>query len=46
MGRTKGALNKQISLPDACELAAVDRLQMIASLLVELISEELCTTEQ
>ena len=45
MGRTKGALNKQTKLPSCYELEAIDRLQMIASLLIEIISEELCTKD-
>lgn len=42
MSRTKGAINKKIMLPEVYELDAIDRLQMIAALLVEIISEELC----
>lgn len=45
MGRIKGSLNKQIKLPSCYELDAIDRLQMIASLLIEIISEELCTED-
>lgn len=42
MGRTKGALNKQVTLPDVCTLSAEQRTQMITQLLIEIISEELC----
>lgn len=44
MGRTKGAVNKA-KLPVVFELAPEDRLQLVAQLLIELISEELCTKE-
>lgn len=45
MGRTKGALNKQIILPEVYELSLNDRLKIIASLLIEMIDEELCTKD-
>lgn len=45
MGRTKGALNKQTTLPAVYELSPADRLQMLANLLIEIISEELCTED-
>lgn len=45
MGRTKGALNKQTKLPVVYELSSADRLQVLASLLIEIISEELCANE-
>lgn len=45
MGRTKGAINKQTRLPAVYELSPADRLQMIAALLVEIVSEELCTKD-
>jgi|GEM_PF-3723795 len=43
MGRTKGALNRQNKLPTAYTLSNEDRLKLIANLLIEIISEELCT---
>jgi hypothetical protein len=42
MGRTKGASNKT-SLPEVYDLSADERLEMVAKLIIELISEELCT---
>ncbi len=45
MGRTKGVLNKQVSIPEVYALGVEDRLQMIAALLVDIISEELCTRD-
>lgn len=43
MGRTKGASNKRTSLPKVYNLSADERLEMVAKLIIELISEELCT---
>jgi len=43
MGRTKGALNKQTKLPDVLLLSDTERLEILASLLLDIITEELCT---
>ncbi len=43
MGRTKGTQNKKSCLPAVYELSPADRMQMLTSLIVEIISEELCT---
>ena len=42
MGRSKGSLNKQDNLPALLTLTPEQRVQMIAALLIEIISEELC----
>jgi hypothetical protein len=42
MGRTKGALNKQLVRPAELSLTPPQRVQMIADLLIDIISEELC----
>lgn len=42
MGRPKGVVNKQVALPAVYTLSPAQRAQMIAQLLVEIISEELC----
>jgi hypothetical protein len=42
MGRTKGALNKHGDLLVEYAMSPADRLQLLAGLLVEIISEELC----
>ncbi len=43
MGRTKGATNRQLNLPEAYSLTPEQRLKMIADLLIEMIyEEELC----
>lgn len=43
MARTKGALNKQSGIPGVYELTPADRTRLIAQLLIEIISEELCS---
>ena len=40
MGRTKGAKNKETSLPVVYTLSAEQRLQMLVNLLIEIICEE------
>lgn len=40
MGRTPGTKNKEIQLPEAFSLTPEQRLQMLASLLIEIINEE------
>ena len=40
MGRTNGAKNKEMILPAVYALTAEQRLQMLVSLLVEILSEE------
>ncbi|HJQ09087.1 MAG TPA: hypothetical protein VJ836_06420 [Candidatus Saccharimonadales bacterium] len=42
MGRTKGAINKT-KVQAVYELTPDERLEIVARLLIELISEELCT---
>ena len=42
MGRKKGALNKQLTKPVVLSLTPAQRVQMIADLLIDIISEELC----
>jgi len=43
MARTKGALNKQPAVSAEYSLSSDDRVQLIAQLLIEIISEELCS---
>jgi len=43
MARTKGSQNKEVKLPDVYTLAPNDRLEMLALLVIEIVSEELCT---
>jgi hypothetical protein len=43
MGRTKGALNKETQLPEVYTLSIDDRLELVAKLVIDMISEELCT---
>ncbi|HUB92952.1 MAG TPA: hypothetical protein VMB52_00425 [Verrucomicrobiae bacterium] len=45
MGRTKGATNRQVNTPTYYTLSLAERAQLIAALLVEIISEELCTKD-
>jgi hypothetical protein len=46
MGRTKGATNKEIPLPEVYTLSPEQRLHVIADLLIELIcEEEVCSQE-
>jgi hypothetical protein len=44
MGRTKGALNVG-KVPEIYCLTAEERLEIVAKLLIEMISEELCTKD-
>jgi len=43
MARTKGSQNKEVKLPDVYTLTPSDRLEMLALLVIEIVSEELCT---
>ena len=43
MARTKGSLNKQSVIPPEYTLSSDDRIQLIAQLLIEIISDELCS---
>lgn len=43
MARTKGSQNKEVKLPDVYTLTPNDRLEMLALLVIEIVSEELCT---
>lgn len=45
MGRTKGATNKEIPLPEVYILSPEQRISLITNLLIELIEEELCSQE-
>lgn len=45
MGRTKGAINKEIQLPEVYALSVNDRLELVAKLIIDMISEELCTKD-
>jgi hypothetical protein len=44
MGRIKGALNRT-KTPIVYELSPDERLEIVARLLIEIISEELCTKD-
>lgn len=44
MGRTKGAVNK-VKAPVVYEMSPEERLELVAQLLIEIVSEELCTKE-
>ena len=40
MGRTKGAKNKRVNKPDIIELGTIEKLDILADLLLEVILEE------
>ncbi len=42
MGRTKGTQNKEIELPEVYSLSPEERIEMLAAILVDIISEDLC----
>jgi hypothetical protein len=44
MSRTKGAVNKALSLPVVYTLTVDERIEMIASIILDIVSEELCKT--
>ncbi len=44
MGRIKGAQNKEIILPEVYSLSPEERIEMLAAILVDIISEDLCKT--
>lgn len=44
MARTKGAINKQ-RLPVVFTLTAQERIEMLAALILDMVSEELCNTD-
>ena len=45
MARTKGSHNKEIKLPEVFEMTAEARLEALAIILADIVSEELCTQE-
>lgn len=45
MGRTKGLQNKEIRIPKVYSLSLEERIEMLAAILVDIISEDLCKTE-
>lgn len=45
MGRTKGALNKQLGEAAVFSLSVPERIQIIAVLLLDIIQEELWTAD-
>ena len=45
MSRPKGSKNKQISVPAAYTLQPAQRIDLIAGLLIDIILEELWTTD-
>ena len=45
MARTKGSHNKEIKLPDVFEMTTEERLEALAIILADIVSEELCTQE-
>jgi hypothetical protein len=44
MGRTKGAANKAAVMPQVYTFSEEERLRLIATLLIEIVCEELCNT--
>lgn len=45
MARTKGSHNKEIRLPEVFEMTAEERLEALAVILADIVSEELCTQD-
>ncbi len=45
MARTKGAINKEQNLPTVYSLTTEERIEMLAVLILDIVNEELCTTE-
>lgn len=45
MTRKAGSTNKEIKLPEVFTMTAEQRLEMLAAVLVDIISEELCEVE-
>lgn len=45
MSRPKGSKNKQLAVPTVYALQPNERLDLLAGLLIEIISEELWTTD-
>lgn len=42
MSRTKGAISKKVNLPEVFSFTTEQRVALLASLLLEIVSEELC----
>lgn len=45
MARTIGSINKEIKLPKVFEMTAEERLEALALILTDIVSEEICTQE-
>ena len=45
MARTKGSHNTEIQLPEVFEMTTEERLEALAVILTDIVSEELCTQE-
>lgn len=45
MGRLKGIKNKELKLPKVYSLSPEQRIKMLAAILVDIISEDLCKTK-
>lgn len=45
MARTKGSHNKEIQLPEVFVMTDEERLEALAIILADIVSEELCTQE-
>lgn len=45
MARTKGSHNKEIQLPEVFDMTIEERLEALAIILADIVSEELCTQE-
>lgn len=42
MARKPGSVNKETKLPEAFSMTAEQRLEVLASILADIVSEELC----
>jgi hypothetical protein len=45
MSRPKGSTNKQANAPTVYTLSDIERMQIIAGLLIDIICEELCVKD-
>lgn len=45
MSRIAGSHNKEIRLPEVFEMTDEERLEVLAVILTDIVSEELCTQE-
>ena len=42
MARKPGSINKEIKLPEAFSMATEERIEVLAAILADIVSEEIC----